>query len=110
MPIHVLWVTNKEPCVPCSDPPWCRQETLDWLTNPDNANSSLGPPGITEFNAVPYFAAALPISLVTFGTQLVHELGHRVAASIRKVGLEECCMFQDAQQNFTLLVQQPSMK
>ena len=61
------------------------QETLDWLANPENAGSNLGPPGITDFDAVPYFSAALPIALSTYAAQLIHELGHRVAASMRKV-------------------------
>lgn len=62
------------------------QETLTWLANPQNVDPDVLPPGLEGFDPVPYFSAALPIVLATFGTQLVHELGHRVAASIRKVG------------------------
>ena len=61
------------------------QETLAWLANPSNANPDALPPGLEGFDPVPYLSAAVPITLATFGTQLVHELGHRVAAYVRKV-------------------------
>ena len=63
------------------------QEVVAWLANPQNADANILPPGLEDFDPVPYFSAALPIILATFGTQLIHELGHRVAASVRKVGL-----------------------
>ena len=63
------------------------QETLAWLANPSNANSDGLPPGLEGFDPVPYLSAAVPITLATFGTQLVHELGHRVAAYMRKASL-----------------------
>ena len=62
------------------------QETLAWLANPSNANPDALPPGLEGFDPVPYLSAALPITVATFGTQLVHELGHRAAAYVRKVG------------------------
>ncbi len=60
------------------------QETLAWLANPSNANPDALPPGLEGFDPVPYLSAALPITVATFGTQLVHELGHRAAAYVRK--------------------------
>ena len=67
-------------CVSC-----CSQETLAWLANPANTDPDALPPGLEGFDPVPYLSAAVPITLATFGTQMVHELGHRVLASLRKV-------------------------
>lgn len=63
------------------------QETLAWLSNPDNANANILPPGLENFDPMPFFSSAIPIALTTFGAQLLHELGHRVAASKHKVRL-----------------------
>ena len=61
------------------------QETLAWLANPSNANPDALPPGLEGFDPVPYLSAAVPITVATFGTQMAHELGHRVLAYLRKV-------------------------
>ncbi len=61
------------------------QETLAWLANPANTDPDALPPGLEGFDPVPYLSAAVPITLATFGIQMVHELGHRVLASLRKV-------------------------
>ena len=63
----------------------CTQETLAWLANPANTDPDALPPGLEGFDPVPYLSAAVPITLATFGTQMVHELGHRILASLRKV-------------------------
>lgn len=58
-------------------------ETLQWLLNPDNLNKvDAVPPGLEDFDAVGFVAAAWPIALCVLGLQGTHDVGHRIAALI----------------------------
>lgn len=61
------------------------QETLDWLARPENAAADALPPGLADWDPIPYLTAAFPIAVSTYGIQIVHEAGHRFAAWLRKV-------------------------
>jgi hypothetical protein len=61
------------------------QETLEWFSNPDNVNSDMMPPGLDTWDPVPYLSCAIPIFAGTLGANLVHEIGHRIAAWARWV-------------------------
>lgn len=63
------------------------QETLEYFANPDNLNSDVLPPGLASWDPAPYLASALPIAVSVVGVNFVHELGHRIAAFVRKVKL-----------------------
>lgn len=71
-------------CVCCW---WCAQETLEYFANPDNLNSDVLPPGLSTWDPAPYLASAVPIAVSVVGVNFLHELGHRIAAFIRKVKL-----------------------
>ena len=62
------------------------QETLKWLSNPaSQIDPNVPPPGLENWDPIPYLAASLPISISVFATQLAHEVGHRVMAALRRV-------------------------
>lgn len=63
------------------------QETLEYFANPDNLNSDVLPPGLASWDPSPYLASAIPIAVSVVGVNFVHEVGHRIAALIRKVKL-----------------------
>lgn len=63
------------------------QETLEYFANPDNLNSEVLPPGLASWDPAPYLASAIPIAISVVGVNFVHELGHRIAALVRKVKL-----------------------
>lgn len=64
------------------------QETLKWLSNPaSQLDPNVPPPGLENWDPIPYLAASLPISVSVFLTQTAHEIGHRVMAALRKVCL-----------------------
>lgn len=63
------------------------QETLEYFANPDNLNSDVLPPGLASWDPAPYLASAIPIAVSVVGVNFVHELGHHIAAFIRKVKL-----------------------
>jgi hypothetical protein len=63
------------------------QETLEYFANPDNLNSDVLPPGLSTWDPAPYLASAVPIAVSVVGVNFLHELGHRIAAFIRKVKL-----------------------
>jgi hypothetical protein len=63
------------------------QETLEYFANPDNLNSDVLPPGLSTWDPAPYLASAVPIAVSVVGVNFMHELGHRIAAFIRKVKL-----------------------
>ena len=60
------------------------QETLEWLANAGSADPNILPPGLENWDPVPFLASAAPISLSVFSIQFLHDLGHRAAAFIRK--------------------------
>ena len=62
------------------------QETLKWLSNPaSQIDPNVPPPGLENWDPIPYLAASLPITVSVFATQLAHEIGHRVMAALRRV-------------------------
>lgn len=63
------------------------QETLEYFANPDNLNSDVLPPGLATWDPAPYLASAVPIAASVVGVNFIHEVGHRIAAFIRKVKL-----------------------
>lgn len=70
------------------------QETLKWLSNPaSQIDPNVPPPGLENWDPIPYLAASLPISISVFVTQAAHEIGHRVMAGLRRVRpVSECCV------------------
>jgi len=62
-------------------------EALQALANPDNFNPDAPIPGMTEEDIVNFVLSAVPIAAFTFGSNMAHELGHRVAAAVRGVRL-----------------------
>jgi len=62
------------------------RETLLWLANPDNlANASgleLLPPGLENYDPVPFMASAATVSTLALLPQLAHEIGHAVSAGM----------------------------
>lgn len=62
------------------------QETLKWLSNPaSQIDPNVPPPGLENWDPIPYLAASLPITVSVFAPQLAHEIGHRVMAALRRV-------------------------
>lgn len=59
------------------------KETLEYFANPDNLNNDVLPPGLDTWDPAPYLASALPLFISILGINLLHEVGHRIAAAIR---------------------------
>jgi hypothetical protein len=45
------------------------------------------PPGLDTWDPTPYISCALPIFTSVLGVNFIHEVGHRIAAGVRKVKL-----------------------
>ena len=60
------------------------QETVEWLARPENYDPDRTPPGLEDFDPVPFLVSSLPITVSVMATQLAHELGHRVVAFQKK--------------------------
>ena len=60
------------------------QEVVDFVQQPDNLKGVV-PIEVEDYDPVPYFLSALPITLAVLGTQSAHEVAHRVVASTKKV-------------------------
>ena len=60
------------------------QEIVEFLNRPDALQSDSLPQDVLDFDAVPYFMSALPITASVMGVQLLHELSHRAVAYARK--------------------------
>lgn len=62
------------------------RETLLWLANPDNlANASgleLLPPGLENYDPLPFMTSAATVSTLALLPQLAHEIGHAVSAGM----------------------------
>lgn len=56
------------------------KETLLWLANPDNINSDILPPGLENFDPLPFVESAMKVGGASLIPQLAHELGHAIAA------------------------------
>ena len=75
----------------CPPPPPARlvslQETLLWLNSPaaltDNPN--VLPPGLENYDPLPFLQSSLDVAAAALLPQLVHELGHSVVAAIKKI-------------------------
>lgn len=63
------------------------KETLEWFADSSNLDSNAIPPGLETWNPVPYLLTTFPIFFSVMGINTVHELGHRIAATIRRVKL-----------------------
>lgn len=61
------------------------QETLDYLARPDNYDPEVIAPGLENFDFARFFLTALPISGGVFMTQLFHEAGHKIYASMEEI-------------------------
>ena len=57
---------------------------MDLLSQPDGLKGDL-PLDVENYDALPFFLSALPISASVVGIQVAHEVGHRVAAFRKKV-------------------------
>lgn len=57
------------------------------MQQPDNLKGAV-PVEVEDYDPVPYFLSALPITLAVLGTQSVHEVAHRVVASTKKVSFD----------------------
>lgn len=61
------------------------QETVAWLSNPTDLPDGVAPPGLDGWDPSTFLQSAIPIAFAVSGVNGLHELGHRVAASIRNV-------------------------
>ena len=61
------------------------QETVEWLARAENFDPDRSPPGLQNFDPLPFVLSSLPITASVMATQVAHELGHRVAAFQKKV-------------------------
>jgi len=58
------------------------KETLLWLANPDNLNSEILPPGLENFDPMPFLESSVKVGSVALLPQLAHEIGHIIASLI----------------------------
>jgi len=49
------------------------------FSNPANLDTDALPPGLENWDPTPYFNSAIPVFAAVLGTNLSHEIGHRVA-------------------------------
>ncbi|KAF5828946.1 membrane associated metalloprotease [Dunaliella salina] len=56
------------------------KETLEWFANPANIDNDALPPGLENWDPSEYFKSAVPIFMSILGTNVSHEIGHRLAA------------------------------
>lgn len=61
------------------------KETLEYFADPANLNSDQLPPGLESWDPSTYLDTALPIVTALLGVNLMHEVGHRIAALVKKV-------------------------
>lgn len=62
------------------------QEVIDFVQQPENLKGAV-PIEVEDYDPIPYFLSALPITLAVLGAQSAHEVAHRVVASSKKVGV-----------------------
>ena len=62
-------------------------ETMSWLQQAGEVDLPEGalPPGLENFDSVAYVEAALPISIGVLASTVGHEIGHQIAAYMRKI-------------------------
>lgn len=61
------------------------KETLQWLANPTNLNAEGLPPGLENFDPLPWLQSAVSVGGAALLPQLAHELGHAVAAGMKGI-------------------------
>jgi len=61
------------------------KETLEWLANPTNLNSDVLPPGLDNFDPLPFLKSAAIVGGTALVPQLAHEVGHAVAAGLKGI-------------------------
>ena len=62
------------------------KETLAWLSNPANLNAAepgLLPPGLENYDPLPFLQSSVTVSGLALLPQLAHELGHAVIAAVK---------------------------
>lgn len=59
------------------------KETLQWLSNPSNLNADVLPPGLENFDPLPWLQSAVTVGGAALLPQLAHEIGHAVAAGLK---------------------------
>lgn len=67
------------------------KETLAWLSNPANLNASdptILPPGLENYDPLPFLQSAVTVSGLALLPQFAHEIGHIVTAAVKglKIG------------------------
>lgn len=64
-------------------------ETMAWLATAGDVDLPEGalPPGLENFDSVAYVEAALPVTIGVLASTVGHEIGHQIAAAMRKVKL-----------------------
>ena len=65
------------------------QEIVRLLQTSDALDAETIPLELQNFDFVPYLLSAVPIAGPIMGVQLVHEVGHRIAARLK--GVCPCC-------------------
>ncbi len=62
-------------------------ETMSWLQQAGDVDLPEGvlPPGLEDFDSVTYVEAALPITIGVMAASVGHEIGHQIAAFMRKI-------------------------
>ena len=78
---------------PCADGPTVQQavlyssvqETIEWLSHPENYDPDITPPGLENFDPIPILMSALPITTSVAIVQFSHEIAHRLVAWQKKV-------------------------
>lgn len=63
------------------------KETLEYFADPNNDLTVESIPGLENFDPAIYFSTVLPVFGSVIGINVMHELGHRLAALIRNVRL-----------------------
>jgi len=58
------------------------KETLLWLANPENINSDILPPGLENFDPLPFLESSMKVGGAALIPQLAHELGHAIASIV----------------------------
>eukprot|EP00803_Ostreobium_quekettii_P002294 evm.model.scf_18.27 EVM.evm.TU.scf_18.27 scf_18:169065-176420(+) len=63
------------------------KETIEWLSRSEGFNPDVLPPGLEAIDALAFSMSSLSITTAVLLLQGAHEIGHRIAASLRKIKL-----------------------
>ena len=61
------------------------KETLLWLANPQTLNAEGLPPGLENFDPLPWIQSAISVGGAALLPQFAHDLGHAVAAGVKGI-------------------------